>query len=186
VTWRWCCRGQRTARPRASGPARLYKRIHALLAGEQLLGPWQRACTAAGLLERVEQWLLAGQLRLGLAVGLRLAAVWCRGSMPLQSPRDTTRHGAPAGCLCAWTDIAQTLGLAGVVGSKVQCRQSRLSPRLHRSNKWHHDSLIGECLLTLLGNTPTSRTESTLSICLPLPLGNPIVHESIRSPARKP
>jgi hypothetical protein len=43
------------ARPRVSGLARLYKRIHALLAGERLLGPWQPARTAAGLLERVEQ-----------------------------------------------------------------------------------------------------------------------------------
>jgi hypothetical protein len=160
VTWRLCCRGQRHG--------------HAYQDSRDCISVYMRCWQASGSSDHGSQpvpppdcWsvssserLLAGQLRLGLVVGLRLAAVWCRGSMPLQPPRDTARHDATRcmegwalAVIGAWVSVCiyrhcadVGVGWGGGLKSAVRSIQA-LSETSPTQLDWHHDSLIGECLL---------------------------------------
>jgi hypothetical protein len=144
-----------TARPRASGLARLYTRIHALLAGERRLGrlgPWLQDCWSVS---SRDSWPGSFDSGWWWVCAWRPCGVVDRcHCSPLVTRRDATRgiEGWPPAVMDTWVSVCMYRHCAdvgaGVVGSKVQCGAvSPVSPRLDRSNKCHHASLIAECRL---------------------------------------
>jgi hypothetical protein len=156
VTWRLCCRGQRADDGtgtciRTRGIVSVYMRC------------WQ----ASGASDASDHGRTAGACRAvapgraastradrGFALGGRVVSWVDAIAAPSRhdaTRRDTTRcmEGRALAVMDAWVSVCMYRHCAdvgaGVVGSKVQCGAvNPASPRLHRSNKCHHDSLIAE------------------------------------------
>jgi hypothetical protein len=137
----WRCRA--TWRARVSGLARLYKRIHALLAGEQPLGP----CTAAGPYRcRTDCWSVSSSgswpdsfdsgWRSWVCAWRPCGVVGRWQCSPLATRRDTTRRRVSRrGRGMSWTrgfgvhvpPLRRRGGWRHGLKSAVRCGQSSLS-----------------------------------------------------------